>query len=130
MKILLDTHVLLWLARDDKDKFSTHTIDLLEDFTNQLYFSTASLWEVAIKSSLGKPTFNVDVQLLAQGLLSVGCYELPIALPHIMQSTRYPLIHKDPFDRLLLAQAETEQFYFLTADKLIIQYNKPFILQV
>ena len=128
MKILLDTRILLWLARDEKQHFSSQTIQLLDDFSNQLYFSMASLWEVAIKSSLGKPDFYVDTEKLAQGLLNVGCHELPILLPHILKSTSYPYIHKDPFDRLLLAQAETENLFFLTTDNSIQQYEKSFIL--
>lgn len=128
MKILLDTHILLWLAFDDKSKLSPQAIELLEDFKNELYFSLASLWEISIKSSLGKPHFNVDVEKLEQGLISVGCHLLPIELSHIVKSSNYPFVHKDPFDRLLLAQADAENIYFMTADNLILDYNKPFLL--
>ncbi len=127
MNILLDTHILLWLAFDDKRQLSNQTIELLNDFSNKIYFSTASLWEIAIKSSLGKPNFNVDVVALSQGLLGVGCYELPILLPHIVQSTSYSWIHKDPFDRLLLAQADVENLIFITADQTILAYQQPFV---
>ncbi|MGX2975351.1 type II toxin-antitoxin system VapC family toxin [Ursidibacter arcticus] len=129
MKVLLDTHILLWLAFDNKSKLSPQSIDLLEDFNNELYFSLASLWEIAIKSSLGKPDFEVNVEQLEKGLLSVGCKSLSIQLPHIVKSAQLPMIHKDPFDRLLLAQAEYEGIYFLTADSLIVQYQKAFILK-
>lgn len=128
MKILLDTHILLWLAFDERRKLSSQSISWLEDSENDLYFSLASLWEIAIKNSLGKPHFNVDPVSLYKGLLDVGCIELPITLPHILKSTSYPFIHKDPFDRLLLAQSEVEKLHFITADNTILAYNTPHLL--
>lgn len=130
MKLLLDTHILLWVAWDKRDKLSSQAITLLEDPTNELYFSLASLWELAIKSSLGKPDFEIDVEEFEEGLITAGFRTLPIALPHILKQTTLPLIHRDPFDRMLLAQAEVENYLFLTADNLILQYHKPFVMNV
>ncbi|MEG9530344.1 type II toxin-antitoxin system VapC family toxin [Mannheimia indoligenes] len=130
MKILLDTHILLWMAWDKKEKFSPQILELLEDPNNELYFSLASLWEISIKSALGKPDFEVDVSALEQGLVNAGFRTLPIVLPHILKQSELPLIHRDPFDRMLIAQAEIEKFFFLTADNVILQYHKPFIMNV
>ncbi|ACL32029.1 type II toxin-antitoxin system VapC family toxin [Glaesserella parasuis] len=130
MKILLDSHILLWLAWDKKENLSPQVVELLDDPTSEIYFSLASLWEIAIKSSLGKPDFDIDVEALAQGLIQVGCRMLAIELPHILKQAQYPFIHRDPFDRLLMAQAEVENVFFMTADTMILKYQKPYIIDV
>lgn len=130
MKILLDTHILLWLAWDKKENLSPQAVGLLDDPTSEIYFSLASLWEIAIKSSLGKPDFDIDVEALEQGLIQVGCRMLAIELPHILKQAQYPFIHRDPFDRLLMAQAEVENVFFMTADTMILKYQKPYIIDV
>lgn len=130
MKILLDSHILLWLAWDKKENLSPQVVELLDDPTSEIYFSLASLWEIAIKSSLGKPDFDIDVEALEQGLIQVGCRMLAIELPHILKQAQYPFIHLDPFDRLLMAQAEVENVFFMTADTMILKYQKPYIIDV
>lgn len=130
MKILLDTHILLWLAWDKKENLSSQAVELLDDPTSEIYFSLASLWEIAIKSSLGKPDFDIDVEALEQGLIQVGCRAVAIELPHILKQTQFPFIHRDPFDRLLMAQAEVENVFFMTADTMILKYQKPYIIDV
>lgn len=130
MKILLDTHILLWMAWGKREKFSPQTLSLLDDPHNELYFSLASLWEISIKSALGKPDFEVDVATLENGLINAGFRTLPINFPHILKQSELPLIHRDPFDRMLIAQAETEKLLFLTADNIILQYHKSFIMNV
>ncbi|EMY45922.1 type II toxin-antitoxin system VapC family toxin [Glaesserella parasuis] len=130
MKILLDSHILLWLAWDKKENLSPQVVELLDDPTSEIYFSLASLWEIAIKSSLGKPDFDIDVEALEQGLIQVGCRMLAIELPHILKQAQYPFIHRDPFDRLLMAQAEVENVFFMTADTMILKYQKPYIIDV
>lgn len=130
MKILLDTHILLWMAWDKRERFSAQALALLEDPNNELYFSLASLWEISIKSALGKPDFDVDVSELEKGLITAGFRTLPITLAHILKQAELPLIHRDPFDRMLIAQAEIENYLFLTADSLIMQYHKPFAMNV
>ncbi|CAM2799312.1 isopropylmalate isomerase [Glaesserella parasuis] len=130
MKILVDSHILLWLAWDKKENLSPQAVELLDDPTSEIYFSLASLWEIAIKSSLGKPDFDIDVEALEQGLIQVGCRMLAIELPHILKQAQHPFIHRDPFDRLLMAQAEVENVFFMTADTMILKYQKPYIIDV
>ncbi|MCT8641358.1 type II toxin-antitoxin system VapC family toxin [Glaesserella parasuis] len=130
MKILLDSHILLWLAWDKKENLSPQAVELLDDPTSEIYFSLASLWEIAIKSSLDKPDFDIDVEALEQGLIQVGCRMLAIELPHILKQAQYPFIHRDPFDRLLMAQAEVENVFFMTADTMILKYQKPYTIDV
>lgn len=128
MKLLLDTHILLWLAWNKKDKLSAQAIELLEDPSNTLYVSLASLWEISIKSALGKPDFSVDVKQLVEGFTNVGGKILQIELDHILQLDQLATIHKDPFDRILLSQAEKERIYLLTADRLLLGYPSHYIL--
>ncbi|MWQ84786.1 type II toxin-antitoxin system VapC family toxin [Glaesserella parasuis] len=130
MKILVDSHILLWLAWDKKENLSPQAVELLDDPTSEIYFSLASLWKIAIKSSLGKPDFDIDVEALEQGLIQVGCRMLAIELPHILKQAQYPFIHRDPFDRLLMAQAEVENVFFMTSDTMILKYQKPYIIDV
>ena len=96
MKFLLDTHLLLWAAGEPK-RLSKAVRSLLEDADNELLFSAASLWEVAIKSALGRKDFRVEVRLLRRGLLDNGYRELPIVSDHVVAIESLPPIHKDPF---------------------------------
>lgn len=128
MKYLVDTQILLWLAWNEREKLSEQAINLLEEPHNELYFSLASLWEIEIKANLNKPGFEIDVVELEQGLIDVGFKMLPISLRHIVKLRELPPIHRDPFDRLLLAQAETEQLFFLSADRIMAQYQKHFVI--
>ncbi len=97
----------------------------MDDPDNELLFSAASLWEVAIKHGLGREDFQVDARLLRRGLLDNGYQELPIASEHAVAIDGLPTIHKDPFDRLLVAQAMVEGITLLTADPLVAQYPGP-----
>lgn len=124
MKLLLDTHVLLWAA-GEPGRLSAAARRLLNDAANELVFSVASLWEVAIKRSLGRKDFQVDARLLRRGLLDNGYSELPIISEHVVAVESLPLIHKDPFDRLLLAQAAVEGITLLTVDPQVAQYPGP-----
>ena len=107
MKLLLDTHLLL-RAAGDPEKLLSKAKALLEDPENLLLFSPASLWEVTIKASLGRDDFDVDPRMLRRGLLDNGYTELPINSLHAVSIDTLPNLHKDPFDRLLLAQAICE----------------------
>ena len=98
---------------------------LLADERNTLLFSPGSLWEVAIKSGLGRADFTVDARLLRRGLLDHGYVELPIAGAHAVAVADLPPFHKDPFDRLLIAQAQVEGITLLTRDPLVAQYPAP-----
>ncbi len=121
MKLLLDTHLLLWAA-GTPENLSVAALELIEDTQNELVFSPASLWEIAIKNSLGRPDFQVDVRVLRRGLLDNGYSELPITSEHAVFLSNLPPLHKDPFDRILIAQATVEGFTLLTVDSLVAEY--------
>jgi PIN domain nuclease of toxin-antitoxin system len=124
MKLLLDTHVLLWAA-GQPDRLPAAARKLLNDPRNEPLFSSASLWEIAIKSGLGREDFSVNARLLRRGLLDNGYLELPITSEHAVAIDSLPPIHKDPFDRLLVAQSMVEGITLLTADPVVAQYPAP-----
>lgn len=124
MKLLLDTHLLLWAA-DQQERLSSDAVGLISDPANELFFSAASLWEIAIKQGLGREDFKVDARLLRRGLLDNGYSELPIASEHAVAIDSLPSLHKDPFDRMLVAQAMIEGITLLTADSILAQYPGP-----
>jgi PIN domain nuclease of toxin-antitoxin system len=124
MKLLLDTHLLLWAAGEPK-RLPKGIRTLLEDRDNELLFSAASLWEVVIKSGLGRKDFRVEARLLRRGLLDNGYSELPIVSDHVVAIESLPPIHKDPFDRVLVAQATVEGITLLTNDPVVAQYPGP-----
>jgi PIN domain nuclease of toxin-antitoxin system len=124
MKLLLDTHLLLWAAGEPQ-RLSKKARHLIDDPENELLFSAASLWEVAIKRGLGRQDFNVDARLLRRGLLDNGYSELPILSDHVVATESLPSIHKDPFDRVLVAQATIEGVTLLTIDSVVSQYPGP-----
>ncbi|HET7395761.1 MAG TPA: type II toxin-antitoxin system VapC family toxin [Gammaproteobacteria bacterium] len=124
MKLLLDTHVLLWAA-GQAEKLSAEARELIENRRNDLFFSAANLWEVSIKHDLGRKDFRVDPRLLRRGLLDNGYEELPITSEHVVAVVGLPPIHKDPFDRLLVAQAMVEGITLLTADPHVAKYPGP-----
>lgn len=124
MKLLLDTHLLLWAAGEPK-RLPAAARKLINDARNELLFSAASLWEIVIKRSLGRDDFRVDPRLLRRGLLDNGYAELPISGEHALAVDGLPSLHKDPFDRLLVAQAQVESVTLLTADPLLGRYPGP-----
>jgi PIN domain nuclease of toxin-antitoxin system len=124
MKLLLDTHLLLWAAGEPK-RLSKQARTLIDNPDNELLFSAASLWEIAIKRGLGREDFRVDARLLRRGLLDNGYSELPIVSDHVVATESLPLVHKDPFDRILVAQATVEGVTLLTIDSLVSQYPGP-----
>ena len=124
MKFLLDTQVLLWAA-GEPERLSSAARRLLRDSKNELLFSAASLWEIAIKKSLGREDFRVEPRLLRRGLLDHGYIELPVTSEHAVSIDALPALHRDPFDRILLAQALTEGITLLTADAQLARYPGP-----
>lgn len=124
MKLLLDTQLLLWAA-GQPGRLSATARSLIDNPENELWFSAASLWEVAIKRGLGRQDFQVDSRLLRRGLLDNGYTELPIASDHAVAIESLPPIHKDPFDRILVAQATVEGITLLTTDSVVAQYPGP-----
>ncbi len=119
MRILLDTHLFLWLATDDR-KAKKSLRSRIESAT-EVYVSAASVWEVAIKHSLGK--LDGDPADFHQAIKAFGFRELPITGEHTLAVAKLPHIHKDPFDRLLIAQAMCEPLQLFTADALLAQYT-------
>ena len=124
MKILLDTHVLLWAA-GQPERLSTKARSLLSDTQNALFFSPASLWEIAIKRELGRRDFEADPRVLRRGLLDNGYEEIAIRSDHAVAVNDLPPIHKDPFDRMLVAQATIEGVILVTSDRLVARYPGP-----
>jgi PIN domain nuclease of toxin-antitoxin system len=124
MKLLLDTHLLLWAA-GKPNRLSTTARKLIDSPANELLFSAASVWEVAIKRGLGRSDFQADPRLLRRGLLDNGYTELPVLSDHVVAIESLPPIHKDPFDRLLVAQATVEGITLLTADSVVAVYPGP-----
>lgn len=124
MKLLLDTHLLLW-AVGEPQKLSAAARTLIEDQGTELVFSAASLWEITIKSALGREDFKVNARLLRRGLLDNGYIELPIGGEHAVATESLPPIHKDPFDRILIAQATVEGITLLTSDSSVARYPGP-----
>lgn len=124
MKLLLDTHLLLWAAEGFKRVPRSARV-LIADPENELFFSAASLWEIAIKSGLKRRDFQVDARLLRRGLIDNGYRELPIVSEHVVAIDALPPIHKDPFDRLLIAQATVEGITLLSDDDIVTKYRGP-----
>ncbi|WP_420996157.1 type II toxin-antitoxin system VapC family toxin [Cupriavidus sp. 30B13] len=124
MKILLDTHLLLWAAATPL-RLPADARALIEAEETELFFSAASIWEIAIKRGLGRADFQVDARVLRRALLDNEYNELPIGSEHAVAIESLPPIHKDPFDRLLVAQATVEGITLLTADATVGQYPGP-----
>jgi PIN domain nuclease of toxin-antitoxin system len=122
VKLLLDTHLLLWAALQQA-RLSPIARTLIADLSNELLFSSASIWEVTIKR--GRDDFQVDPRLLRRGLLDNLYIELPITGMHALAVGELPPLHKDPFDRILVAQAMVEAVTLLTSDPLVGQYPAP-----
>ena len=122
MKLLLDTHLLIWAA-DSIERLPTGARALMANPENELLFSVASIWEVAIKCGLNRPDFQVDARMLRRGLIDNGYCELQILSEHAVAIDALPPIHKDPFDRLLIAQARVEGITLLTDDATVAQYQ-------
>ena len=123
MKILLDTHCWLWWFLEP-DKLGARAIELISDRRNQIFFSAASAWEIAIKSSIKKlklpdqPKPYIPTRLAEQGMTS-----LPITVEHALLVDELPFHHKDPFDRILVAQAQVENLSLMSADLKVSKYS-------
>jgi PIN domain nuclease of toxin-antitoxin system len=124
VKLLLDTHLLLWAA-GEPTKLPKRARVQIEDVSNALLFSAASLWEIAIKRGLGRADFQVDVRRLRRGLLDNGYIEVPVSSLHAITVDALPMLHKDPFDRILIAQATAEGVVLLTSDQALAPYGEP-----
>ena len=124
MRLLLDTHLILW-SISQSERLSRQARDLLGDPDNELVASVVSLWEIAIKRSSRRADFTAEPTSIRHQLLAHGYEELPITGEHAVAVTALPPIHGDPFDRMLVAQAIVEGVTLLTADPLVARYPGP-----
>ena len=124
MKLLLDTHVFLY-AISNPDSLSTSVSTLLISLQSQRWLSAVSLWEIAVKIQIGKLDLPNDPAFFQYHLRQLKCDLLPVEAAHSFELLRLPLLHKDPFDRLLIAQARVEQMTLLTRDEQIHAYPVP-----
>ena len=124
MRLLLDTHILLWAAAEP-ERLSRAAQSLLENVNNELIFSAVSLWEIAVKTARGREDFRVDAGLLRRDLFDNGYAELAMTGAHAAALTGLPPFHKDPFDRMLVAQAMIEGMTLVTSDPAVAKYPGP-----
>jgi PIN domain nuclease of toxin-antitoxin system len=121
MRVLLDTHILLWWLTDDR-RLPKEAEKIIKDGDNEVYVSAASIWEVAIKTALGQ--IKADPFAIQEAIAPSGFLELPITGAHAAQVSRLPQHHRDPFDRMLVAQSLVEPMRLLTTDKLLAHYGE------
>ena len=124
MRLLLDTHILLWAA-GYPGRLTPEARSLLDDPATELLFSTASIWEIVIKKALGRRDFHIEPRQFRDSLIQNGYSELAIRSEHSLTVGLLPLIHRDPFDRMLIAQAQVENITLLTMDNKLSRYSGP-----
>ena len=123
MKLLLDTHIFIWWA-DQPENLSASALSALEDEANELLLSVASVWEMQIKAQLGKLKLSLPLkELLRTQQATNDLTVLPVELPHVLALDAFPFHHKDPFDRLLIAQSIEEDLTLVTADSQFSAYS-------
>jgi|ERR1051325_3351264 PIN domain nuclease of toxin-antitoxin system len=120
MRLLLDTHVLLWWLADDR-KLSNAGRDIIADPGNELLVSSASVWEISIKAALKRIQIQLDD--LEDAIIGNGFRSLPIGFRHAIAAGRLPLLHRDPFDRMLVAQASVEELRIVSHDRVFEKYS-------
>ena len=123
MVLLLDTHVLLWTL-DAPERLPREVVAQIESPETTVYFSAASIWEIAIKAALGKVDFSYSPEEIAGAATETGFVELPVSSAHGAKVARLPLHHRDPFDRLLIAQTLLMPAQLLTADSALVPYSE------
>lgn len=129
MKYLVDTNLLLWAA-DGSDRLPRRAKTLFDDPRNEFLFSSVSIWEVAIKSSLKRHKgFHIDAREFRTGLIQSGCRELEVNGVHAIEVSELELHHGDPFDRMLVAQAVVERIQFITSDRKLADYPNTELLR-
>jgi PIN domain nuclease of toxin-antitoxin system len=126
MRLLLDTHIIVWAA-NEPERLSPRAIERLIDPTVTLVFSAVNIWEVAIKRTLKRNDFEADPTVLRENLLTIGYEELPVTSLHTLELMKLPPIHKDPFDRLLVAQSISEGLSLMTSDAKVARYPGPIL---
>lgn len=127
MDFLLDTNILLFMAYEP-EKLTADVVEVLEDTDKTLCFSAASICEVVIKSNLNKPDFSIDPKQFREGLFDAGLIEIPIKSEHALAVSDLPeKLHKDPFDRLIVAQAKNNKLALITSDNKLIDFVSDYI---
>ena len=134
MKVLIDTHIAIWAVLNDP-KLPKQAKDIILDKENDIFYSTASVWEITIKHILHPDRLRINGSLLEKGCEENGYFVLPILNKHVSALETLKRLenaprHNDPFDKIMIAQAKTEGLMFLTHDSLIPYYNEPFIIPV
>lgn len=134
MKILIDTHIAIWAVLNDS-KLPERAKEIILDKENEIFYSTASVWEITIKHMLHPDKLRINGSLLEKGCEDNGYSVLPVFNKHVsaLETLKRPENaprHNDPFDRIMVAQAKAENLMFLTHDSLISYYNEPFIISV
>lgn len=127
MRVLLDTQLLLWAAAKSR-RIPKQARQILESRANEIYFSAASIWEIAIKLALRRRDFDVDLERLRPALAEMEFLELPVTAAHAAGVVSLPAIHKDPFDRMLLAQGLAEAARLITTDLALARYGSAVLL--
>ena len=127
MRLLLDTHILLWALTDDP-RLSTQARDLLLNSHNDLFFSVASIWEIAIKRTVRRDSMPVSAKQAVHLFHEAGYEELSVTADHAALVETLPAIHSDPFDRLLVAQAMAEPMRLITHDRVMASYSDSIML--
>jgi len=122
MRVLLDTHILLWALAEPR-RLDRETRATIESSDTEVLFSAASIWEIAIKSGLGRSDFAFDAEEIAQAALDTGFTEISVRAKAAALVARLPLLHRDPFDRVLVAQAIVEPAILYTADQQLVPYS-------
>ena len=123
MKVLLDTHVLLWFLEGDREKLSMESFDTIINDDNEKYVSVASLWEIAIKVNIGKLKLLSDFPRLETLIALNGFQIVPIEYHHLIEYHKLEIYHRDPFDRILIAQSACEGFQIITKDPSLSLYK-------
>jgi PIN domain nuclease of toxin-antitoxin system len=120
--VLVDTHLLLWAVARSR-RLPREARSLILDAANEVFYSAASIWEVAIKSALRRRDFTVNPSVLVRALGQSGFSELPVTAEHAARVAGLPTVHRDPFDRLLVAQSLAEPMTLLTDDAILVGYG-------
>ena len=129
MNLLLDTHAVLWFITEDP-QLPVRTKKLIENAANNCLVSIASLWEIGIKSAVGKLALHADLEIIFQIIHDSGFEILPVTPDHILVNAKLPLLHADPFDRIIIAQSLEEDLVVVTKDKIFRHYTTTSLWQI
>lgn len=125
MNILLDTHTFIWFV-EGTSELSSVARNIIESSENQSFISVASLWEMSIKVGLGKLELARSFESIHEDIEQNGFQTLPLEFPHLMVNTQMPWIHRDPFDRILIAQSISERMNLISRDDILDRYFEPY----